>query len=462
MQSEYSQKWDKCLEIIRDILPPEQFKSWFSPLTFRRVENDVLTIYCPTEYFAEQLEERYINVLGKTLKRVFGAGIRLKYEFPVVANDPSSRIEVGSAHPSPAVKPIPGATSNPFKEQIVEDIDSQLNPNYTFENYCISHSNKVAQSIGEAIANDPKLKTFNPLFVFGPCGVGKTHLIQAIGIRIKERNPRARVLYLTARLFESQYTAAVQRSKVNEFINFYQSIDTLIIDDIQDFIGKEKTQKTFYHIFNHLKQNNRQLIMSSDCCPSQMEGMQDRLLSRFKSGMTAQLERPDLELRRDVLSQKSLRDGIKLPADVMDFIASNVTDSIRELEGVVVSLLAHATFLDKEISVDLARRVLSNSVKLNKRTVNFESIARKVSEFYNIDVDQIFTKSRKREVSDARQMVMYLAKKHTKMPLKAIGTRLGRTHATVLYACRLIDERLPLEKKLGEDISKIESELMSV
>ena len=281
MQNEYSQKWDKCLEIIRDIVPAEQFKSWFSPLTFRRVENDVLTIYCPTEYFAEQLEERYINVLGKTLKRVFGSNIRLIYEFPVVANDPTTQIEVGSAHPSNAVKPMPGATSNPFKEQIVEDIDSQLNPDYTFENYCISHSNKVAQSIGEAIANDPKLKTFNPLFVFGPCGVGKTHLIQAIGIRIKERNPRARVLYLTARLFESQYTAAVMRGKLNEFINFYQSIDTLIIDDIQDFIGKESTQKTFYHIFNHLRQNNRQLIMSSDCSPSQMEGMQDRLLSRF-------------------------------------------------------------------------------------------------------------------------------------------------------------------------------------
>ena len=462
MQEEYSKKWDKCLEIIRDIIPAEQFKSWFSPLTFLRVENDILTIYCPTEFFAEQLEERYIGVLGKTLKRVFGPSIRLIYEYPIVANDPSTQVAVGSAHPSPAVKPIPGATSNPFKEVVVEDIDSQLNPDYTFENYCISHSNKVARSIGEAIANDPKLQTFNPLFVFGPCGVGKTHLIQAIGIRIKERNPRARVLYITARLFESQYTAAVQRSKVNEFINFYQSIDTLIIDDIQDFIGKDKTQKTFYHIFNHLKQNHRQLIMSSDCCPSQMEGMQDRLLSRFKSGMTAQLEKPDFELRRDVLTQKALRDGLQLPSEVMDFIASNVTDSIRELEGVVVSLLAHATFLDKDISVELARRVLSNSVKLNKRTVNFETITRRVSEFYDIEPDQIFTKSRKREVSDARQMVMYLAKKHTKMPLKAIGTRLSRTHATVLYACRLIGERLAIEKKLQDDIAKIESELLSV
>lgn len=459
MQEENSKKWDECLSIIRDILPPEQFKSWFSPLTFLRVENNVLTIHCPGEYFAEQLEERYIGVLGKTLKRVFGPSIRLIYEYPVVAHDPTTNVAVGSAHPSPAVKPLPGATSNPFIKPVVDDIDSQLNPNYTFENYCISNSNKVARSIGEAIANNPKLQTFNPLFVFGPCGVGKTHLIQAIGIRIKEHNPRARVLYVTARYFESQYTAANSRGKINEFINFYQSIDTLIIDDIQDLIGKDKTQRIFYFIFNHLKQNNRQLIMSSDCCPSQMEGMQDRLLSRFKSGMTAQLDKPDLELRRDVLAQKALRDGLKLPADVMDFIAENVTDSIRELEGVVVSLLAHATFLNMPISIDLARRVLSNSVKLNKRSINFETITKRVSEFYGIDPEQIFTKTRKREVSDARQMVMYLAKKHTMMPLKAIGLRLSRTHATVLYACRQIDERLALEKKLQEELSDIESRL---
>lgn len=453
--------WEKCLGIIKDIIPAEQFEHWFSPLTFKHVNNGVLTIACPSEFFAEQLEERYFSVLGRTLVRVFGDKIRLVYEFPIVANDPSSVVRTGSAHPSPAVKPRPGASSSPFKESYVEEIASQLNPEYTFENYCISNSNMVARSIGEAIANDPKLQTFNPLFVFGPCGVGKTHLIQAIGIRIKEHNPNARVLYITARLFESQYTTAVLHSKINEFINFYQSIDTLIIDDIQDLIGKDKTQKAFFHIFNHLKQNNKQIILSSDCAPAQMEGMEERLLSRFKWGMTAQLERPDYELRRDVLAQKANHDGLELPKDVMEFIASNVTDSIRELEGVVVSLLAHATFLNKEISVDLAKRVLSNAMKLNKPTVNFEIITKQVSAFYNIEPDQIFTKSRKREVSDARQMVMFLAKKHTKMPLKAIGARLGRTHATVLYACRTIDERLPLEKKLQEDIAQIEQGMMA-
>ncbi|MDE6417824.1 MAG: chromosomal replication initiator protein DnaA, partial [Duncaniella sp.] len=395
------------------------------------------------------------------LKRVFNERVQVIYQYPVVAADPSTRVNVGSSHPSPAVKPAPNATANPFKEKYSEEIDSQLKPDLTFENYCIGDSNKVAGSIGEAIANDPKIQTFNPLFIFGPCGVGKTHLIQAIGIRIKEHNPRARVLYITARLFESQFTSAVQRSKVNEFIAFYQSIDTLIIDDIQDFIGKDKTQRTFFHIFNHLKQNNKQLIMTSDCRPSEMEGMEERLLSRFKSGMTAQLEKPDLKLRLEVLRRKALHDGLVLPEDVIQFIAANVTESIRELEGVVVSLLAHATFMNKEISVDLARRVLANSVRMHKRTITFDTIAKEVSQFYNIDSSLLFAKSRKREVSDARQMVMYLAKKHTSMPLKAIGSRLQRTHATVLYACRLIDERIPIDRKLQEDVTLIEQQLMS-
>ncbi|WP_297059108.1 chromosomal replication initiator protein DnaA [uncultured Duncaniella sp.] len=461
MQHQNSPLWDKCLEIIRDTIPEEHYHYWFSPLSFESLTDNVLTISCPSEFFVEQLEDRYARVLKSALDRVFGKGIRLIYTFPIVANDPASKVSMDSAQPSAAVKPGPGASANPFQDKYVEEINSQLNPEYTFENYCISESNKVAQSIGEAIANDPKLKTFNPLFIFGPCGVGKTHLIQAIGIRIKERDPRTRVLYITARLFQDQFSSATLRGKINEFIKFYQSIDTLIIDDIQELIGKEKTQRTFFHIFNHLKQNNKQLIMSSDCAPADMEGMEERLLSRFKSGMTARLDKPDYALRREVLLQKSRRDGIELPEDVVEFIVTNVTQSIREIEGVMVSLLAYATGLNCEIDINLARRVIANSVKLNQRKTNFESITKVVSDYYNIDPAQIFDKSRKREVSDARQMVMYLAKKHTKMPFKTIGARLQRSHATVLYACKLIDERLPLEKKLQEDLSQIERELMA-
>ena len=284
-------------------------------------------------------------------------------------------------------------------------------------------------------------------------------LIQAIGIRIKEHNPESRVLYVTARLFESQYTAAVSRSKINEFINFYQSIDTLIIDDIQDLIGKQKTQNTFFHIFNHLHQNQKQLILSSDCCPSQMEGMEARLLSRFKWGMTVELERPDFELRKGVLTQKAEQDGLAISEEVLNYIATNVTDSIRELEGIIVSLMAHATVLNQDITIDLARNVLANAIKVNKRQINFEMITQEVCSHYQIDPDLIFTKTRKREISDARQMIMYLSKKLAKMPLTAIGTRLSRTHATVLHACNNIDERLAFEKQLQEDVRKIEETL---
>ncbi len=457
MEITHTQMWENCLKIFHDNLPPEQFDAWFKPVTSLSYENNSLTVNVPSPFFVEQLEERYIKIIGLTLRKVYGENVKLFYHYKQVNDEPSSGVTMGSSNQSHAVIPKQNSSANPFRQQEQEDIDSQLNPRYTFENYCGSISNKIARSIGEAIASNPKCKTFNPLFIFGPTGVGKTHLIQAIGIRIKETNPQSRVLYVTARLFESQYTAAVSRGKINEFINFYQSIDVLIIDDIQDLIGKQRTQNTFFHIFNHLHQNQKQLILTSDCCPSQMEGMEARLLSRFKWGMTAELERPDFNLRKNVLTQKAEQDGLSIPCEVLEYIATNVTDSIRELEGIVVSLMAHATVLGQEISLDLARTVLANAVKMSRKQINFETITQEVSAYYNIDPEQIFTKSRKREISDARQMVMYLAKKHAKMPLTAIGTRLSRTHATVLHACKNIEERLSFERQLQEDIEKIEN-----
>ena len=461
MELTHSEMWEKCLTIFQDNLPAEQYDAWFKPVTSLSYENNSLTVAVPSPFFVEQLEERYIKLIGSTLRRVYGDNIKLYYHYNQIGNESTTGVTVGSSNPSPAIANRNNSSANPFQQEYIEEIDSQLNPRYTFENYCGSMSNKIARSIGEAIATNPKCKTFNPLFIYGATGVGKTHLIQAIGIRIKETNPQARVLYVTARLFESQYTAAVCRKKVNEFINFYQSIDVLIIDDIQDFIGKPQTQNTFFHIFNHLHQNQKQLILTSDCCPAQMEGMEARLLSRFKWGMTAELSRPDFELRKEVLTQKAEQDGLSIPQDVLDFIATNITDSIRELEGIIVSLMAHATVLNQEITIDLARVVLSNAVKVSRKQINFEIITQQVCSYYKIEPDQLFTKSRKREISDARQMVMYLAKKHAKMLLTAIGTRLSRTHATVLYACKNIEERLPIEKQLQEDVSTIESSLLS-
>lgn len=460
MTETHTQLWDKCLSIFRDNLQPEQFDAWFKPLTPVSFSDHKLVLMVPSQYFIEHLEGHYTKLLARTIYKVFGKETKLYYHFNQVGNEPSTGVTMGSSNPSPAVAPQPGASSNPFTPATVNDINAQLNPNYTFENYCDSMSNRVARSIGEAIGNDPKCKTFNPLFLFGAPGVGKTHLIQAIGIRVKETTPSARVLYITARLFESQFTTAVRNGKINDFINFYQSIDTLIIDDIQDLIGKQSTQNTFFHIFNHLILNQKQIILASDCCPSKMEGMEKRLISRFTMGMTAELETPDFQLRKEVLRQRAEHDGLQLSDDVVDYIATHVTESIRELEGILVSITAHAAILNVDIDLDLARKVMSNAVKINHRQINFEIITQEVANHFGIDSDQIFSKSRKREISDARQMIMYLAKKHTKMPLTAIGTRLSRTHATVLYACKIIEERLPLEKQLQADIEKIESSLL--
>lgn len=450
--------WEQCRSYIRDIVEPVQFDTWFRDIRSIKFEDGKLELLVKSGYFADQLEERFLSVLKSGINKVYGKGVKLFYVFDTIKGDHSSEVKLKSTSPSPTIMAQSNAqAANPFTASQDQVIDSQLNPRYTFENYCISESNKIAGSIGESIADNPSIKTFNPLFVFGSTGVGKTHLIQAIGIRIKEKTPQSRVLYVTARLFESQYTSAVAKGNTNSFFHFYQGIDTLIVDDVQDLRNKPGTQNTFFHIFNHLHQNNKQIIMSSDCAPAEMDGFEARLLSRFKWGMSVALEKPDIELRRNVLRQKAAQDGVELSDEIIEFIVSNVTDSIRELEGVIVSLVAHATVLNRDIDLSLAKMVIANAVKINRKKVNFEMIAQAVASHYNIDADLLFSKTRKREISDPRQVLMFLAKKIAKMSTTNIGTRLDRTHATVIYACKNIEERLPLEKKLSQDIQVIEA-----
>ncbi len=465
MTTDFKELWAQCCQYIQSNISPLQYDTWFRDITAESYDADEgyakLVLKVQTSFFVDALEERFQPIIRSAVKKYFGDGVKIFYCYPTVANDPSSVNVQKSADMSPTIlAQVKARPANPFREDNGEDFDPQLNPRYTFENYCESPSNKIARSIGEAIANNPSIKTFNPLFVFGPAGVGKTHLIQAIGIRIKERNPRARVLYVTARLFQSHYTASVAKN-INNFFHFYQSIDTLIIDDIQDLAGLTGTQNTFFHIFNHLHQHDRQIIMSSDRSPAEMEGFADRLLSRFKWGMQVELDRPDLGLRRDVLKLKAEQNGIAIPGDVAEYIASNVTNSVREIEGVMVSLMAHATVLNREINVDLARRVMSNAVRINSRQVNFEMILNAVADHYNLPTDVFFTKLRKREVSDARQVVMYLAKKLAKLSLSTIGHKLGRDHSTVVYGCSAIENRLSTEKKLKADLDSIETAIMA-
>ena len=462
-----AQQWNRCLDVIKANLPAEQFNVWFTPIVavdFDQV-NDRVTLRVPSQFFVEQIEGRYITILSAALKKVFGENVKLTYKYNVVGNDDASAVEQQEAGVSTRLKQeqriYKPSVANPFVQtDRLEDIDPQLNLRYTFDNYCSSMSNKLAVSIAQTIAEHPEVKTYNPLFVFGTTGVGKTHLLQAIGIKLKENNPRMRVLYVSSRVFESQFTTAVQQKKINDFINFYLSIDVLLLDDIQFFAGKLKTQNTFFHIFNHLHQHQCQLVMSSDCRPSDLDGMEPRLISRFKWGMTVELEKPDFELRRKFLTMKAAQDGLRVSGEVLDFIATNVTDSVRELEGVMVSLLAHATMLNQDITIDLARNIIGNMVKVApKRQLTFEYIIETVADHYNLPTDLLYGKSRKREISDARQLVMYLAKKEAQMSSTSIGAKLDRTHATVLHACIQIEQRMSIEKDFSREVQAITASL---
>lgn len=459
MEMTPQQKWEKCQRMFRDNLSQEQYSSWFEPIAMLAYSEPTLHVAVPSPFYKEQLETNYLDLIRKVLRHVYGMGVKLMYHYQVVKGQKDTDVAVSGADSSTAVGRRNNA-ANPFLKQTDDDeIDSQLNPRYNFSNFCTGECNFLADTIGRAIAKNPSQQTYNPLFVFGPPGVGKTHLAQAIGIGIKESAPRARVLYVTARLFESQYTAANARGRINEFIAFYQGIDTLIIDDIQDFIGKPGTQRTFFHIFNHLHLNAKQLIMTSDVRPSEMDNMEERLLSRFKWGVTCELYRPDYDMRIKVLARKAEQEGIDLPQEVLEYIAENVTNSFRELEGIMVSLLTHATVRNCPITLELAQQVIANSVKIRRHSVNFEMIAEQVSTFYSIASDELFTRSRKREINDARQLVMYMTKKHTSLPLTAIGSRLSRSHATVLHAVNNIENRLATEPQLRADLSAIEQAL---
>lgn len=458
------QNWTRCLDIIKARLPqPDQFEAWFAPIEAVSFVDNKLTLRVPSQFYVEILEGQYLGVLAPAIKSVFGEQAKMCYSCNVAGGTEVTMADNGeSVTLKTAANTTPATTiQNPFRQQLDDEIDPQLNPRYTFDNYCAGEANKLALTVARAIADHPEVKTYNPMFVYGTTGVGKTHLIQAIGIRIKEQNPHARVLYLSARLFENQYLTAVQRNKVPDFIAFYMSIDVLLLDDIQEFAGKTATQNTFFHIFNHLHQHQKQLVMTSDCPPAQMKDMVPRLLSRFKWGMTVELSKPDYQLRRDVLVHRAAQDGLSLPEDVIDYIAEHVTDSVRDIEGVVVSLLAHATMLNREITIDLAASIIGKAVKPGRSLPDFDDIVSLISDRLEIDVDDIYGNSRKREISDARQLVMFLAKRVGRMPSTTIGLRLNRSHATVLHAISQIERRLSVDKRFAIEVEAIESDLKS-
>jgi chromosomal replication initiator protein len=455
--------WDRCLRIIRDNVPETTFSTWFVPIKPLKYEDKTLTIQVPSQFFYEFIEDKFIDLLRATIYKGIGEGTKLVYNIMV---DNSSKTTVNleasnrSSTSSSKIRNGGNKAPNLLKAPAAQDLDSQLNPDYTFENFIEGYSNKLSRSVAEAVAQNPAKTVFNPLFLHGASGVGKTHLSNAIGSKIKELYPEKRVLYVSAHLFQVQYTDSVRNNTTNDFINFYQTIDVLIIDDIQEFAGVTKTQNTFFHIFNHLHQNGKQLILTSDRAPVLLQGVEERLLTRFKWGMVAELEKPSIELRKDILRNKLHRDGLQFPAEVVDYIAENVHESVRDLEGVIISIIAHSTIYNKDIDLDLAQRILRKIIRNEVKAITIDTIIETVCQHFEIDTSAIHTKSRKREVVQVRQIAMYLAKKHTDSSSSKIGQLIGsKDHATVLHACKIVKELSEVDKTFRADLENIETSL---
>lgn len=455
--------WDNCLNLIKDNVTEQQFKTWFQPIVFEsyNVQDNTVLVQVPSMYVYEYLEQYYVGLLSKALTRSFGRKVSLSYR---VVTDKSNNITQNVEASEPAmIEKHPAAmrmnqSPTALDAATPQELNPQLDIHRTFRNFIEGDSNKLPRTVGLSIAEHPGKSTFNPFFVFGPSGCGKTHLINAIGIKCKEMYPSKRVLYVSARLFQVQYTDAVRRNVVNDFINFYQSIDVLIVDDIQEWATATKTLDTFFHIFNHLFLNGKQIILASDRPPVDLEGMKDRLLTRFSCGLIAELEKPNVQLCVDILNSKCRRDGLSIPDEVIRFIAETANGSVRDLEGVINSLLAYSVVYNSNIDMRLAERVIKRAVKIDNKPLTVDEILDKVCTHYNVSQQNVFSKSRKRDYVIVRQVSMYLAQKYTKMPASRIGQLIGnRDHSTVIHSCNTIEQRLKIDKAFLEEMNSIEN-----
>ena len=451
--------WDNCLRIIRDNVSANVFSTWFADIVPLEFKNNTLNIKVKSHFIYEFLEENYIDLLSSTLTRVIGEGVGLTYT--IITDSTSNEPGKGNMEIEPEVHPVATNRRTAEKAEAIEELNSMLISKYTFDNYVEGSSNKLSRTAAESVAMFPG-RTFNPLFIHGASGVGKTHLINAIGSKIKQLHPELRVLYISAHLFQVQSTDSILHKNFNDFMRFYQSIDILIIDDIQEFAGLPGTQNAFFHIFNHLHLNGKQLIMTSDRSPAQLKGMEERLITRFKWGLTAEIEKPDLELRKNILRNKIRRDGLKFPEDVISYIAEHVNASVRDLEGIIVSLMAHSTINNRDVDLQLAHKIIGGLSEYEKEPISVEKIVKTVAEYYNVDVNSINTKSRKREIVLVRQTAMFLAKKHLDLSTSKIGQQIGRRdHATVLHACKTISNLLDTNKQFRSELNEIESALQT-
>lgn len=473
MSSEHVVVWNNCLKIIKDNVPSISFRTWFEPIIPVKLEDNVLTIQVPSPFFYEYLEEQYIDILRKTLRKELGPDAKLEYSVVMENNYNNShpytvklptknKVELKNRPVSVPLDEEVSVIKNPFVIPGIKKlhVDSQLNPDYNFDNFIEGECNRLARSAGYAVGNKPGGTAFNPLLIYGDSGLGKTHLAQAIGIHAKEVHPEKTVLYVSANKFQTQYAESVRNNNRNDFIHFYQMIDILIIDDVQEFAGKEKTQDTFFHIFNHLHQSGKQLVLTSDKPPVELQGLEQRLLSRFKWGLSADLQPPDFETRIAILKKKIYKDGIEMPDEVLEYIATHITNNIRELEGALISLLAQSTLNRKEITIELARQMIDKLIRSSKREISIDYIQKVVCDFFNVPVDMMQSKTRKREIVQARQVAMYFSKNLTKSSLATIGAQIGgKDHATVLHACKTVNNLIDTDKRFRTQITEIEKKL---
>src|SRR6056297_1103431 len=463
--------WNNCLAFIQDNIQPQAFKTWFEPIKPIKLSDKALSIQVPSKFFYEWLEEHYVKLLKVSLNRVLGDQAKLVYVIkmentygnkqPFTEKIPSTnRSNMASQEVDVPIKNKNPELKNPFIIPGIRNvkIESQLNPSYNFDNFLEGDSNRLARSAGLAVANKPGETSFNPLLVFGGVGLGKTHLGHAIGVEIKDKYPERTVLYISAEKFTQQYIESVKKNTRNDFIHFYQLIDVLIIDDVQFLSGKSGTHDVFFHIFNHLHQNGKQVILTSDKAPVDMQDIEQRLLSRFKWGLSAELQNPDCDTRIAILCKNLYRDGVEMPNDIIEHVAKNIKTNIRELEGAIISLIAQSSFNKKEVTIELAQLVVEKFVKNTKREVSIDYIQKVVSDYFEMDVATLQSKTRKRHIVQARQLAMFFAKKFTKASLASIGSQIGkRDHATVLHACKTVDNLSTTDKqfkKFVEDLNK--------
>ena len=443
--------WKECLKIIKENVPFLSYNTWFLPIKPIQIENHSFKIQVPNNFFIEWIDEHYNTLINKTLKQVFGDETKLIYtisteqEQPNIEN-PNSNISI----------------TNQEKEisDVKQRFDSYLNPRYTFENFIKGEGNQLAKAASLAIADNPGETSFNPFFVYGGVGLGKTHLIQAIGNKIESTFNNKKIIYLSADTFTVEFVESIQSDKVNEFSNFYKSMDVLIIDDIQFLIGKEKTQDLFFQIFNTLHQSGKQIILSSDKPPKDLKGLNERLISRFQWGLSADIQPPDLETRIAILRKKSESYGISFSPEIIEYIATNITSNIRELEGCLIKLLANASLNSKEINFELAKKTVKEIATDRKINISIEYITKVVCETLNVEENKIRDKNRRKEVAFARQIAMYLSKELTKSSLKTIGLHFGgRDHSTVIHAYNCIDNLIEQDNEVKETIKTIKNKI---